>query len=111
MEILDVVRRWQAGESEKHRREIELEQHILSAKQSQTMLLGRGLLVVLGGVLAIAAGLFYAGRDPTAMELVKLIGVGVLGAFGGYGLGKTTGRGDDDFLDTGGSQHLLARTL
>ncbi len=86
MKLADpLLKQWTEAEGEKHRRELEYESNRLQIMGKQNRLMIIGMFGVLGLVLLIAAGLFYQGRDVSAMDLIKLV-VGLGGAaFGGYG--------------------------
>ncbi len=86
MKLADpLLKQWAEADGEKHRRELEYESNRLQIMGKQNRLMILGIFGVLGLVLLIAGGLFYLGRDVSAMDLIKLV-VGLGGAaFGGYG--------------------------
>ncbi len=96
MKLADpLLKQWTEAEGEKHRRELEYESSRLQIMGKQNRLMILGMFGVLGLVLLIAGGLFFVGRDVTAMDLIKLV-VGLGGAaFGGYGWARGK-RNDDD---------------
>jgi hypothetical protein len=91
-----LLKQWTEAESEKHRRELEYEGNRLQIMGRQNRLMIIGMFGVLGLVLLIAGGLFYLGRDVSAMDLIKLV-VGLGGAaFGGYGWARGRRTEEDD---------------
>lgn len=93
-----LLKSWTESEVEKHRRELEYESNLLQIVAKQNRLITYGLFAVLGLVLIIAGGLFYLGRDSTAMDLIKLI-AGLGGAaFGGYGWAITRRKEEEEQL-------------
>lgn len=91
-----LLKQWAEAEGEKHRRELEYENSHLQIMGKQNRLMIIGIFAVLGLVLLIAGGLFYLGRDISAMDLIKLV-VGLGGAaFGGYGWARGRRTEEDD---------------
>lgn len=102
-----LLEKWTKSENEKHRMELEYENkkysleleydnNLLQSIAKQNRLMTFGLLAILFFVLIIAGGLFFSGKDSTAMDLIKLI-IGLGGAaFGGYGWAMGRRRTDDE---------------
>lgn len=91
-----LLKTWTENDDRKHSRELEYETKLLGVKSSQSRITTIGLFSVLTFVLIISLILFLAGRDDTAMDLIKLI-VGLGGAaFGGFGWAMSRRRAKEE---------------
>jgi type VI protein secretion system component VasF len=76
----------------KFEKEIELATKRLTKKSQERLRVDLGVAVGALAVLIMTGYLFIAGRDASAMELLRFFGTFALGLAGGYGLGKAQKR-------------------